>query len=139
MLLAGKPVSWHACLDCPPPVISRHMALDGASEYSGHRTLRGVDHSPELLACAALKQCLGAALQCHRCNKHANLHPTTHVGAICSCFAPAVQVLHTRASCTYSFHRSYIASKTAVAQRGNLYKHAQPPAHKLPPNLGYHL
>ena len=25
-----------------------HMALDGASEYSGHRTLRGVDHSPEL-------------------------------------------------------------------------------------------
>ena len=46
MLPAGKLVSWHACLDCPPPVNSRHTALDGASEYSGRRTLRGVDPGP---------------------------------------------------------------------------------------------
>ena len=62
MLPARELVSWQACLDCPLPVNSRHTALDGTSEYSGHQTLRGVDHSPELLACDAPQQRLGAAL-----------------------------------------------------------------------------
>ena len=90
MLPAAKPVSWHACLDCPPPVNSRHTALDGASEYSGRQTLRGVDHIPELLACTAPQQRPGAALQCHECTKHTNLHPSTHVGATRSRFAPTI-------------------------------------------------
>ena len=61
------------------------------------------------------------------------------VGASRFRFAPAIQFVPTRASCTYSFQRSYVANKTTVAQRGNLYKHAQPSAHNEPPNLGYHL
>ena len=130
MIPAREPVPWHACLDCPLPLNSRHTALDGTSEYSGYQTLCDVDHSPELWACAAPQQRPGAALQCHECYKHTNLHPTTHVGAIHSRFVPAIQVLLTRASCTYRFHRSYVANKMTVAQRGNLYKRAQPSAHK---------
>ena len=139
MLPAGGPVPWHAYLDCPLPVISRHMALDGTYEYSGCQALSGVDHSPEFLACAAPQQHPGAALQCHGYNIHPNPHPTTHVGAIHSCFTPLNQVLHTWASCSYRFHCSYVDGKLTAAQRGNLYKHSQPSVHKKPPNLGYHL
>ena len=130
MLPAGELVPWQACLDCPLLVDSRHTALDGTSEYSGRQTLRGVDHSPELLACAAPQQHPGAALQCHGCDNHPNLHPTTHVGAVRSRFAPIIQVLHTWASCTYTFHHRYVANKITVVQHSNLYKHAQPLAHK---------
>ena len=135
MLPAREPVPWHTCLDCPLPSNSRHTALDRTSEYSGCQTLCGVDHSPELLACAAPQQCPGAALLCHECNNHSNLHPTTHVGAINARFAPLNQVLHTWATCPNRFHCSYVNGNLTAVQRGNLYKHSQPLAHKKPLTL----